>query len=189
MTKFSMYNLDDCHWSHTRTTQVIGKNCCRRRCTISRRWLALKMTEHFRNVAAERDSSHGAPRPGTLRVCYCHWPVKMAICDPSAPRQMERNSTWDITDDVRGNHFIKVDALVTLSTAMIKYLLRSSWREEGFIPAIDRGQRSQGGGNMGQLVTLHSQEGEKRQGLGYKTSKPVPSDPRLPAKLSLQTIL
>ena len=84
------------------------------------------MTEHFRNVAAERDSSHGAPRPGTLRVCYCHWPVKMAICDPSAPRQMERNSAWDITDDVRGNHFIKVDALVTLSTAMIKYLLRSS---------------------------------------------------------------
>lgn len=50
----------------------------------------------------------GDSRPGTLRVCDCHWPVKLAICGLSAPWQMESDSAWDITDDVRGDHFIKV---------------------------------------------------------------------------------
>lgn len=126
MIKLSMYNLDDCHTSHARTTQVIGKNCCKRRYTFSCQCLALKMMENFRNVAAEHETSHGAPWPGTLGVCHCHWPVKLAICDLSAPWQMEKDSAWDITDVVRGNHFIKVDALVILSMAMIKYLSRSS---------------------------------------------------------------
>lgn len=85
-----------------------------------------KNDRNFRNVVVEHETGHGVSGSGTLRVRCCHWPVKVAICDVSAPWQMERESTWGITDDVRGNHFIKVDALVTLSVAMIKYLSRSS---------------------------------------------------------------